>query len=90
MLATGDAPLFEYDTRRGDQYWAIDKFGFGKNMLGLILMEVREVLKEDVLFAQELKDEMNKCPGCQAENAPCLDHRRCSTPSDLYLTSLIL
>lgn len=56
LLATGDRPLFEFDTHRGDQYWAIDQNGNGKNMLGVILMEVREVLREEEKFQNEMKE----------------------------------
>jgi len=72
LLATGDRPLFEYDTKRGDQYWAVDANGVGKNMLGVILMEVREILREDI-----------ECAICVGET-----DTQTTTPSNIYLSSL--
>ena len=43
LLATGDALLIEHT--RNDDYWADGGDGFGKNKLGLLLMQVREELK---------------------------------------------
>ncbi|MGT2828592.1 NADAR family protein [Streptococcus hillyeri] len=43
LLSTGDATLIEHTTN--DAYWADGGDGRGKNMLGLILMETRELLK---------------------------------------------
>jgi N-glycosidase YbiA len=43
LLDTGDEELIENTT--GDYYWGIGSEGTGKNMLGIILMEVREVLR---------------------------------------------
>jgi len=43
LLATGDATLVEHTEK--DRYWADGGDGSGKNMLGRILMEVREGLK---------------------------------------------
>jgi len=42
LLATGDAILIEHTTN--DTYWADGGDGKGKNMLGIILMEVRDYL----------------------------------------------
>ena len=42
LLATGDAKLVEHTAR--DAYWGDGGDGSGKNMLGLILMKVREEL----------------------------------------------
>ena len=72
LLATGDRPLFEYDTKRGDQYWAVDANGVGKNVLGVILMEVREILREDI-----------ECATCVGETDV-----QTTTPSNIYLSSL--
>ena len=47
LLATGDAILIEH-TRNGD-YWADGGDGSGKNKLGLLLMQVREELKNSNL-----------------------------------------
>ncbi len=43
LLGTDDAPLIENTT--GDYYWGCGSDGSGKNMLGLILMEVRAILR---------------------------------------------
>lgn len=42
LLATGDAKLVEKTT--GDHYWGCGTSGAGKNMLGVILMEIRAEL----------------------------------------------
>ncbi|MEO1432774.1 MAG: NADAR family protein [Cyanobacteria bacterium J06633_8] len=42
LLATGDEEIIE--NAPGDYYWGCGKDGSGKNMLGKILMEVREKL----------------------------------------------
>ena len=47
LLATGDAVLIEGNTW-GDRFWGVDKrTGKGENHLGLILMDIREELKND-------------------------------------------
>lgn len=43
LVATGDAILIEHT--RNDNYWADGGDGSGKNKLGLLLMQVREELK---------------------------------------------
>jgi hypothetical protein len=43
LLSTGDAKLIEKTT--GDHYWGCGTNGTGRNMLGVILMEVREALR---------------------------------------------
>lgn len=43
LLATGDEEIVE--NAPGDYYWGCGKDGSGKNMLGQILMEVREILR---------------------------------------------
>jgi hypothetical protein len=43
LLNTGDAELIEHTTN--DSYWADGGDGSGKNMLGKILMEIREELR---------------------------------------------
>ena len=45
LLSTGDAKLIEHT--RNDKYWADGGDGKGKNMLGLLLMKVREELKSE-------------------------------------------
>ena len=45
LLGTGDAELVENTT--DDHYWGIGTRGDGKNMLGIILMEVRAELKKN-------------------------------------------
>ena len=47
LLATGDAILIE--NTRNDDYWADGGDGSGKNKLGLLLMQVREELKNATL-----------------------------------------
>nr|WP_323840665.1 NADAR family protein [Photorhabdus sp. CRI-LC] len=44
LLSTGNARLIEHT--KNDFYWADGGDGSGKNMLGIILMEVREQLKK--------------------------------------------
>lgn len=43
LLNTGDAPIVE--NAPGDYYWGCGQDGTGKNMLGKILMEVRDALR---------------------------------------------
>lgn len=45
LLGTGDATLVEHTTN--DAYWGDGGDGRGKNMLGRILMEIREELRND-------------------------------------------
>jgi ribA/ribD-fused uncharacterized protein len=45
LLATGDAKLVEHTTN--DSYWGDAGDGSGKNMLGRILMELRDQLRQD-------------------------------------------
>ena len=47
LLATGDAILIEHT--QNDAYWADGGDGSGKNKLGLLLMQVREELKNSIL-----------------------------------------
>jgi ribA/ribD-fused uncharacterized protein len=44
LLATGDEEIVE--NAPSDYYWGCGKDGSGKNMLGQILMEVREILRK--------------------------------------------
>lgn len=44
LLSTGDELLIEQTT--GDYYWGVGTNGTGQNKLGLILMEVRQELRE--------------------------------------------
>jgi ribA/ribD-fused uncharacterized protein len=46
LLATGDATIVEHNER--DAYWGDGGDGSGHNMLGRILMEVREELRKNV------------------------------------------
>jgi len=46
LITTGDKYLEERNWW-GDLYWGADKDGNGENMLGKILMEIREELKKD-------------------------------------------
>lgn len=45
LLSTGDAYLIEHT--KNDSYWADGGDGTGKNMLGIILMEVRDILRAE-------------------------------------------
>jgi hypothetical protein len=45
LLGTGDALLIEHT--ENDNYWGDGGDGQGKNMLGKILMQVREKLREE-------------------------------------------
>jgi ribA/ribD-fused uncharacterized protein len=45
LLSTGDATLVEHTEK--DSYWGDGGDGSGKNMLGRILMEVREKLRQE-------------------------------------------
>ncbi len=45
LLETGDAKLIEHTAN--DSYWADGGNGKGKNMLGIILMEVREKIRKE-------------------------------------------
>lgn len=45
LLETGDAELIEHT--KNDSYWADGGDGSGKNMLGILLMELREELKNE-------------------------------------------
>lgn len=51
LLATGDAEIIEHTSN--DRYWADGGDGSGQNMLGQILMEVREALRKDFVAAEE-------------------------------------
>ncbi len=44
LLETGEEELIENTT--GDHYWGCGSSGTGKNMLGVILMETRTILRE--------------------------------------------
>ncbi|MDV5354792.1 NADAR family protein [Enterobacter asburiae] len=46
LLATNDLTLVEHT--KNDNYWADGGDGSGKNMLGKILMEVRDMLRETI------------------------------------------
>ena len=47
LLSTGEASIIEHT--RNDAYWADGGDGSGKNKLGLLLMQVREELKNSTL-----------------------------------------
>jgi ribA/ribD-fused uncharacterized protein len=47
LISTGDAKLVEHT--KNDSYWADGGDGSGKNMLGIILMECRALLKKERL-----------------------------------------
>ena len=46
LLETGDEDLIENTTN--DHYWGCGSSGTGKNMLGIILMETREILRTEL------------------------------------------
>ena len=46
LLSTGNENIVEKTTR--DYYWGCGTKGTGKNMLGIILMKVREMLKDEI------------------------------------------
>ena len=48
LIATGDAVLIEGNTW-GDRFWGQSPLGEGENMLGILLMELREALVTDRL-----------------------------------------
>ena len=54
LLATGKATLVEHTTN--DAYWGDGGDGSGKNMLGRILMEVREKLSEKLTDENRQRD----------------------------------
>lgn len=45
LLSTGDSKLIEHT--ENDSYWGDGGNGKGKNMLGILLMKVRDILKKD-------------------------------------------
>jgi ribA/ribD-fused uncharacterized protein len=45
LLNTGDAQIIE--NAPGDYYWGIGKNGSGKNRLGVLLMQIRELLRDE-------------------------------------------
>ena len=51
LLDTGDAVLIE--DSKTDAFWGVGKKGDGKNMLGGILMEVREIIRKDTGAVQD-------------------------------------
>jgi N-glycosidase YbiA len=62
LLDTGDARIVEHTTN--DSYWADGGDGSGKNMLGLILMEVRErIRKVDNFNCIEEWETASECTG---------------------------
>lgn len=44
LLATGDTPLVDHE---GDKYWGDNGDGTGRNRMGIILMEVRDELRQE-------------------------------------------
>ena len=57
-------------------------------MLGLILMEIREVLRENEQHLQEHNELVENCTDCKVSNEQCSDHDKSSSPVSLYLLSL--
>jgi N-glycosidase YbiA len=45
LLQTGDAPIVE--NAPGDYHWGCGRDGSGKNRLGVLLMQIREVLRDE-------------------------------------------
>jgi len=54
LLSTGDESLVEHTDK--DSYWADGGNGKGKNMLGQLLMEVRQVLRDQEKFIKSLPE----------------------------------
>ena len=46
LMETDDKPLV-HDAPWGDDYWGVDKRGYGKNMQGEILMVLRETFRQE-------------------------------------------
>lgn len=89
LLATSDLSIFEHDTHRGDMFWAINNEKQGKNMLGIILMEVREILREDALAYELHNKEVDDCMDCKIARPTCWLHAESRVrPSDIYIASL--
>ena len=63
LLGTGDAEIIE--NAPGDYYWGIGSRGTGKNMLGIILMEVRAELRAELRAASSI--EVGEAAGREAE-----------------------
>jgi ribA/ribD-fused uncharacterized protein len=61
LLSTGDAKLIE--TSNTDAFWGCGKKGDGKNMLGVLLMEVREELRRQACKHERLNEE-GQCRSC--------------------------
>lgn len=51
LLSTKDEEIIEETTE--DYYWGCGKNGKGKNMLGKILMEIREILSKNHYVSNE-------------------------------------
>lgn len=51
LLTTGEARIVEHRAR--DAYWGDGPDGFGKNMLGLLLMRVRAELRDETFAAPD-------------------------------------
>lgn len=60
LLSTGDVPIFEHASH--DKYWADGGDGSGRNMMGVVLMEAREILREELVFRQENPDTTSSGP----------------------------
>lgn len=58
LLATGNAKLIERTT--DDTYWGCGNSGTGKNMLGVILMEIRTMLRAEK--ADQIRADIMKMP----------------------------
>lgn len=56
LLDTGDAQLIEHTTN--DRYWADGGDGTGKNMLGILLMKLRQELQEGTITKDGQKQDI--------------------------------
>lgn len=54
LLSTGDEKIVEDSPT--DPYWGVGKDGSGKNMLGILLMELREQLRYEMTLSKEQFD----------------------------------
>lgn len=48
LLLTEDAELIQGGMKNGDQFWGVDEFGVGDNVLGDMLAEIRKEIADDL------------------------------------------
>ena len=89
LLDTGDEPIFEHSTK--DSYWADGGDRSGKNMLGVILMEVREILRAEIEFWDSAAGMVIRATTGNDHSTPFgdpNDFRNMMSPVSEYLDSL--